>query len=423
MSWGQRVLMLCYDFDAETGTMKANVLKIIRTGGVVTVMALAAFVFFGGRLPRPRHLSPHCRPQPATGARNLHLGRDQIMNPPAKFALYPEQASAQAASIDNLFLFILLVSLFFSAVLVVLLVYFAVRYRRRSEDELPPMPHGAHGYAMEIGWSLGLLFLFLVMFFWSANVYFAMSRPPENATDVYVVGRQWMWQVQHQEGQREKEQLTLPVGEPVRLIMTSEDVIHDFFIPAFRVKQDVVPGRYTFLWFTPTKVGEYHIFCSQYCGTEHSQMIGTVRVLSREDYEQWLEGPKADLSMSTRGWQLFLKYKCIACHATDSTQHAPNLEGLYNREVTMDDGRKDVADENYIRESIRQPRAKIVQGWKPIMPQFDPPAGPNDPTDNRMSEEDLQNLVAFIKYLKAGDMKRRNEQTPPPIAAEPDEPK
>ena len=338
------------------------------------------------------------------------------MNDPAKFTLFPEQASAQAGPLDMLFLFILLISLFFSAVLVVLLVYFALRYRRRSEDELPPAVHGSHGYTMEVAWSFGLLILFMVMFFWSANLYFAMSRPPEDATDVYVVGRQWMWKIQHQEGQREINQLTLPIGEPVRMILTSEDVIHDFFIPAFRVKSDVVPGRYTYMWFTPTKIGEYHIFCSQYCGTEHSRMIGTVKVLSREDYDKWLTGPKADLSMATRGRQLFLKYQCIACHAQDSTQHAPNLENLYNHEVTMDDGRKYIADENYIRESIRLPRAKIVQGWKPIMPQFDPPASPNDPADNRMSESDLQDLVAYIKTLKTGDTPSRNEKTPAPIA-------
>ncbi len=343
------------------------------------------------------------------------------MNQPAKFSLFPEQASSFAPAVDNLFFFIVLISLFFSAVMVVLLVYFAVRYRRRSQDELAPETHIAHGYTMEIVWSLGLLFLFMVMFFWSANLYFAMSRPPENATDIYVVGRQWMWKVQHPEGQREINQLTLPVGEPVRIIMTSEDVIHDFFIPAFRTKQDAVPGRYTYLWFTPTKIGEYHIFCSQYCGTEHSRMVGTVHVLSRDDYDKWLTGPKADLSMATRGRQLFLKHQCIACHAQDSTQHAPNLENLYGHEVLLDDGRKVIADENYIRESIRLPRAKVVLGWKPIMPQFDPPDRPNDPTDNRMSEEELQDLVEFIKNLKTGDTPHRNERTPAPVA-KPEEP-
>jgi cytochrome c oxidase subunit II len=295
------------------------------------------------------------------------------------------------------------------------LIYFAIRYRRRSDDDVAPPTHVAHGYTMEVLWSLGLLALFMVMFFWSANLYFAMSRSPADCTDVYVVGRQWMWKVQHAEGQREINQLTIPVGEPIRLVMTSEDVIHDFFIPAFRVKQDVVPGRYTYLWFTPTKIGEYHLFCSQYCGTEHSRMIGTVRVLSRDYYDKWLTGPKADLSMATRGRQLFLQKQCIACHAQDSTQHAPNLENLYNREVTMDDGRKVIADDNYLRESIRLPRAKIVLGWKPIMPQFDPPSGPNDPTDHRMSEDELQDLIAYIKTLKTGDTPTRNELTPAPV--------
>jgi cytochrome c oxidase subunit II len=200
----------------------------------------------------------------------------------------------------------------------------------------------------------------------------------------------------------------------VRVVITSEDVLHDFFIPAFRNKMDAVPGRYTYMWFTPSRIGEYHIFCSQYCGTEHSRMIGTVRVLSREDYREWLKGPKADLSMATRGRELFLKHHCIACHAGDNTARAPSLEDLYNREVTLDDGRKVTADENYIRESIRLPRAKIVAGWKPIMPQFDPPDSPNDPRDNRMSEAELQDLVAYIKTLKKGATPTRNERTPAP---------
>jgi cytochrome c oxidase subunit II len=338
------------------------------------------------------------------------------VNDSAKFTLVPDQASMQAPWIDHLSLFVIAISVFFSVVMVFLLVYFGIRYRRRAEDELANPTHVEHGITLETVWSLALLALFLFIFFWSADVYFAMNRPPENANEIYVVGRQWMWKIQHPEGQREINQLTLPVGEPVRVVITSEDVIHSFFIPAFRNKMDAVPGRYTFMWFTPSRIGEYHIFCAQYCGTEHSRMIGTVRVLSREDYQAWLSGPRADLSMATRGRQLFLKHQCIACHAGDTTARAPSLEDLYKREVTLDDGRKVIADENYIRESIRLPRAKIVAGWKPIMPQFDPPDSPNDPRDNRMSEAELQDIVAFIKTLKKGATPTRNERTPAPDA-------
>ena len=325
------------------------------------------------------------------------------MNP--EFSLFPEQASTVAPGVDALFFFIVGVSFFFATVTAVLLIYFALRYRRRSEDERPAPIHGST--RMEIVWAGFLLVLFLLIFVWGAFQYLAMMRTPDDAMEVYVVGKQWMWHLQHPEGgQREINELHVPVGRPVKLIMTSEDVIHDFFVPAFRVKQDVVPGRYTYMWFQATKTGDYHLFCAQYCGTQHSRMGGWVHVMEPDDYQKWLSS-KADLSMALRGRQLFLKFQCIACHSGDSKAHAPLLEDLYRKQVSLEDGRTVEANEDYIRESIREPKAKIVSGYKPIMPTFGP---------DQMDDLQLQQLVVFIKNLGRDQTPTRNETTPPPEA-------
>jgi cytochrome c oxidase subunit 2 len=257
---------------------------------------------------------------------------------------------------------------------------------------------------MEYIWCAGLLVLFMIMFFWSAVVYVDRQRPPEDALDVYVVGKQWMWKVQHPDGQREINELHVPVGQPIKMIITSEDVIHSFFIPAFRVKVDAVPGRYTYMTFTPSKPGRYHIFCAQYCGTEHSLMRGTVVVMEPAEYQHWLDS-QADLSMALRGRQLFFKHQCITCHGGTPSGRAPLLENLYNQRVTLSDGSTVLADENYLRESIRNPKAKIVSGWRPIMPEFD---------ERQLSETDLQQLIAYIKTLRTGQTPTRNEATRPP---------
>jgi cytochrome c oxidase subunit 2 len=250
-----------------------------------------------------------------------------------------------------------------------------------------------------------LLGLFMTIFFWSAWSYVSMIRPPDDAMEVYVVGKQWMWKVQHPGGQREINELHVPVGKPVKLLMTSEDVIHDFFVPAFRVKQDVVPGRYSTLWFQATKPGRFHLFCGEYCGTDHSRMIGSIVVMERADYDEWLS-QKADLSMAQRGRQLFLKHQCITCHNRQN-QRAPLLENLYLKTVALQDGGTVVADERYLTESIRNPKVKIVAGFRPIMPPFSP---------EQLDEGQLQDLIAFIKSLREGQTPTRNEETPPPEA-------
>jgi cytochrome c oxidase subunit 2 len=318
------------------------------------------------------------------------------------FSLFPDSASTFTGPVDTLFFFVLFVTLFFSTLIAFLLVYFAIRYRRRSETEVPQPIISAP--RMESAWLVFLFALFIAIFLWGAINYFSMARPPDDAMEVYVVGKQWMWKVQHPDGATEINELHIPVGQPVKLVMTSEDVIHDFYIPAFRTKQDVVPGRYSYLWFQATKPGRYHLFCAEYCGTDHSRMGGWVVAMERTDYEQWL-GSKANLSMAQRGRQLFLKHQCITCHTGSSQAKAPLLENLYGKKVTLQGGRTVEANDDYIARSIRDPKADIVDGYRPIMPTFPP---------EQLDDMELQQLIAFIKALKTGETPTRNEETPAP---------
>jgi cytochrome c oxidase subunit 2 len=323
-------------------------------------------------------------------------------NPPPDFSLFPRDGSEAAAGVDHLYFYIVGVSLFFSVITAVLLVYFAIRYRRRPGNLTPPQVHASH--KMEIIWTVFLFCLFLTMFGWGAAVWLALLRPAPDATEVYVVGKQWMWHLEHPEGQREINELHVPVGRPVKLVMTSEDVIHSFYIPDFRIKQDVLPGRYTYLSFTAKTPGKYHLFCTEYCGTQHSKMIGWVVAMEPADYEGWLTS-HADESMGQRGRQLFLKQQCIACHSGDSRARAPLLEELYMKNVALEDGRTVVADDNYIRRSIREPKADVVAGYQPIMPAFGP---------EQLDDIELQQLVEFIKHLGRDQTPTRNERTPAP---------
>ena len=191
---------------------------------------------------------------------------------------------------------------------------------------------------MEIAWTLTPLAIFLAMFVWAANLYYEHATPPDDAMDVYVVGKQWMWKLQHASGRREINELHVPLGRPVKLVMTSQDVIHDFFVPAFRIKQDVLPGRYTTLWFTATRHGDYHLFCAQYCGTDHSRMIGRVIVMAPAAFAEWLASGNGPPTMAAQGAALFRQYGCSGCHGANATVHAPQLEGLFGRPVQLADG-------------------------------------------------------------------------------------
>jgi cytochrome c oxidase subunit II len=305
------------------------------------------------------------------------------------FPLFPHQASIQAGQVDALYFFMVAVTAFFSLLIAGLIVFFAVKYRRRSDDEVGVAIHGS--LALELLWTVIPLFIAMGMFGWGAKVFFDLSRAPAGAMEVFVVGKQWMWKVQHASGQREINELHVPVGRPVKLIMGSEDVIHSYYIPAFRVKADVIPGRYNTLWFQATKPGKYHLFCAEYCGTKHSGMIGSVVALEPADFQTWLSGGAVTDSPVAAGEKLFQSLTCINCHLQGSQGQGrgPVLNNLFGHEVELQGGGKVLADEAYIRESIVMPQAKIVAGFPPIMPPF----------QGMVSEEQLLQLIAYIKSL------------------------
>jgi cytochrome c oxidase subunit II len=326
----------------------------------------------------------------------------------AQIPLFPEQASAIAPRVDSLFFFLLAITGTVAVGVFLLVLFFSIRYRRRTANQITPRITGST--KLELMWSIIPFFIFLIFFVWGAQIYFALAQPPKDSLDVYVVGKQWMWKLQHPQGQREINELHVPLGQPVRLILTSEDVIHDFFVPAFRTKIDVLPGRYVYTWFTPTAVGRYHLFCSQYCGTNHAGMQGTVEVMTPADYDQWLN-LHAEGSLALEGRKLFLKLQCITCHSANAQARAPVLENLYGQLVPLRGGGAVMADDNYIRESILNPQAKVVLGWEPIMPTF----------QGQVNEEDLIKLIAFIKSLGPGQTPVRTEeaQQPPTITTPP----
>ena len=243
---------------------------------------------------------------------------------------FPEQASDHAERVDALFLFLLAITGAVALLVTMVILYFVVRYRRRPGGSSTPRIVGS--LWLESLWSGTPLLVFLFMFAWGATLYFALTQPPADAMEIYIVGKQWMWKAQHPEGQREINELHVPVGKAVKLTLTSEDVIHDFGVPAFRLKIDVLPGRYVHTWFRATKTGTYHLFCDQYCGTNHAGMVGSIVVMETAEYERWLNG-HAEGSMALEGRKLFLKLQCVSCHTGDSRARAPVLEDLFGREV------------------------------------------------------------------------------------------
>jgi len=309
----------------------------------------------------------------------------------SEFSLMPEQASSVAHEVDALFFALVALSVFFAGLIFILILVFAIRYHRRSEDEQPKPILG--DIRLELAWSLIPAVLALGVFVWSTVLFFKIQTPPKDAMEVYVVAKQWMWKLQHPSGKREINSLHIPLNQPVRLTMTSEDVIHDFFVPAFRVKMDVLPGKYTSMWFEATKPGTYHLFCAEYCGTEHSKMIGSVIAMEPADYEAWLEGGQRGETMAQAGERLFQQYACHTCHKPNSEGRGPILDGLYGSRVSLLSGAKVVADESYLRESIVNPNAKMLDGYKPLMPTF---AG-------QIGEEGILQLIAYIKSLEGSE--------------------
>jgi cytochrome c oxidase subunit 2 len=300
----------------------------------------------------------------------------------------PERAASVAGEVDALFFFILGITGLFTVVIWVTLLYFAIKYRRRSDDDRPAEIHGS--LALELTWTIIPAAIMAVMFIWGAKVYFHLNRPPDDAMKISVVGKRWMWKLQHPTGQREINELHVPVGRAVKLVITSEDTIHSFFVPAFRIKKDAVPGRYNTAWFRATKVGTYHLFCAEYCGTEHARMTGRVVVMEPQDYEVWLAGGPAPESPVKAGEKLFTDFNCITCHRPDNAGRGPVLTGLFGRPVKLSNGESVVADEAYVRESIVSPTAKVVAGYQPVMPSF----------QGQISEEQLLALIAYIQSLQ-----------------------
>jgi cytochrome c oxidase subunit 2 len=301
---------------------------------------------------------------------------------------FPEQASNFAGNVDTLFSFILLTCLFFSVLVTLLIIFAAVRYKRKSAGEVGSADHG--NMVLEVGWTVIPLVIALGMFAWGAAVYVNYRTAPKDTLDIYVVGKQWMWKLQQPNGRKEINELHVPVNRNIKLIMGSEDVIHDFYVPAFRVKMDVVPGRYNTMWFRPTKIGKYHFFCSQYCGTNHAVMGGWVTVMDPAQYAAWLSDEGGDLNPVSAGEKLFSQLACNTCHLPNGTGRGPSLNGVYGGKVLLADGSTVIADEAYIRESILQPKAKIVAGYQPVMPTF----------QGLVTEEQIMNLTAYIKSLQ-----------------------
>ena len=299
---------------------------------------------------------------------------------------WPDSASTTAAQVDALYIFLVLVSAIMTALIFATLIFFAIKFRKRRGQRAEQIEGST---VLEITWSVIPFAIFLSFFVWGAVIYFQERTPPQDATEIYTVAKQWMWKFEHAGGQREINELHVPVGRDVKMIMTSQDVIHSFYVPAFRIKQDVLPGRYTTAWFHATKPGTYHLFCAEYCGTEHSGMIGWVIVMEPRDYQAWMTGGGGNQPLALTGQKLFSELGCVTCHRSDTQGRGPNLVGVYNKPVLLEDGRTVNADENYIRESILEPGAKVVKGFKPVMPKF----------QGQISDEQLNALVAYVKSL------------------------
>jgi cytochrome c oxidase subunit 2 len=327
---------------------------------------------------------------------------------------WPDQASTVASQIDFVFNLLNVVTVFFSLLIAAALVYLAVKYRRGAPADRTNAPD--EGLAIELVWTIIPAIICAILFVVATTVYLRQARTPEGTMEIYVVGKQWMWKLQHPEGRWEMNELHVPLGSKVKLTMTSEDVIHSFFVPAFRLKQDVVPGRFTTMWFEPSRIGEYHLFCAEYCGTKHSGMIGTVYVQQPADYAKWLRTGNVKDSMAQRGEKLFRQLGCGGCHGPGSSVRAPLLNGLYMSSVPIQypngSTRVIVADQRYIHDAIILPEQEIAGGFKPIMPTF----------KNQVDESEVLELIEYIKSLSTSNGGRNSSAAEPsnPGKGEPD---
>jgi len=302
--------------------------------------------------------------------------------------LFPEQASSFAWQVDALYFYLVAISVFFTVGIVAAVFFFVVKYREKEKFATGAEIHGS--VPLELFWSFVPFVISMTIFLGGAIIYYNQYRPPEDTMEIYVVGKQWMWKSQHGTGQREINELHVPVGRKIKLTMTTEDVLHSFYIPAFRTKADVVPGRYTTLWFEATKPGKYHLYCAEYCGLNHSGMGGWIYVMEQRDFDNWLAGNVSGQTPVEAGQDLFMnKLGCASCHAGGPSQRGAKLEGIYGKEVKFTNGQTAKVDDEYLRESILNPSAQIVEGYQPIMPTF----------KGQVTEEQLVSLIAYIKSL------------------------
>jgi cytochrome c oxidase subunit II len=311
-------------------------------------------------------------------------------------AFMPVSASVQAMQTDRIYGLLLAFSVVIVVIVGALIVVFSIRYRRGSKAARGELPR-IMSREFEIGWTSATLFLALFIFWWVSSTQLSALVPPKNALEIHVVAKQWMWKTQHANGAREIDELHVPIDVPVRLVMTSQDVIHSFFVPAFRMKKDVLPGRYTETWFQATKLGSFHLFCAEYCGSEHSRMTGRIVVLPQEEYGRWLAAqPQAD-NLAKEGEAIFRARGCSGCHAEASKVHAPKLRGLYGQAVQLADGRTVTADDAYLRDSMLLPKKDIAAGFEPIMPSY----------KGILTDGEIISLTAYIRSLstESGDTK------------------
>ncbi len=300
--------------------------------------------------------------------------------------VFPEQASSFAMDVDALYFFVTAVSAFFALLVAALVIVFGIKYHRRHAGEVGARIEG--NLALELLWSVIPTVIAMVMFGWGASVFYHLRRPPEEAMHIYAVGKQWMWKFQHLEGQREINELHVPTGRPIKITVTSEDVLHSLFFPAFRTKIDAIPGRYMEMWFEATKPGTYHIFCAEYCGTNHSGMIGSVTVMEPPAYQTWLAGG-GEGSLAQRGAALFQQHACVTCHLDSGQGRGPSLKDIFGKPVELADGSTVVVNEAYLRESILNSQAKVVKGFQPLMPTF----------QGLISEEGLAALIEHVRSM------------------------
>lgn len=304
-------------------------------------------------------------------------------------SLFPERASALAADVDNLYYFITAVSAFFAIVVTIFVIYFAAKYRTSDPLAVGARIHGS--IPLELAWSIVPFLVSLVIFVWSASVFFDLNRPPDQTLEIYATGKRWMWKFQHLGGQNEINELHVPLGRPVKITFTSEDVLHSMFFPAFRIKADAIPGRYSSLWFSANKLGQFHLFCAEYCGTKHSGMVGSVFVMEPTAYQEWLSGNEEGGTLTSRGERLFGDLACNTCHLSDGSGRGPSLANKFGSSEQIAGGARVAVDEAYLRESILLPQAKVVAGYQPLMPTF----------QGLLSEENVMALVEYVKSLRA----------------------